>query len=57
MLRHTYCAARLQTLDRGEPISVWTVADEMGHEDIKMIKKVYGHLGKIRHRGTEVEYR
>jgi integrase len=25
MLRHTYCSARLQTLDRGEPVSVDTV--------------------------------
>lgn len=57
MLRHTFCAARLQTLDRGEPISPYTVAMEMGHEDTKMVKKVYGHLGKIRIRGSEVEYR
>ena len=57
MLRHSYCAARLQTLDNGKPISVYSVAVEMGHEDIKMVKKVYGHLGKFRYRGEEVEFR
>lgn len=57
MLRHTYCAARLQTLDHGRPISIYTVAQEMGHEDITMVKKVYAHLGLVRHRGEEVEYR
>lgn len=57
ILRHTYCAARLQTMDGGKAISQYTVAEEMGHEDFKMIKKVYGHLGKIRHRADAVEYR
>lgn len=28
--RHTYCAARLQTLDRGAPVSIYTVARELG---------------------------
>lgn len=57
MLRHSYCAARLQTLDNGKPISIYSVAVEMGHEDTKMVKKVYGHLGKFRYRGEEVEFR
>ena len=57
IFRHSYCAARLQTLDNGKPISVYSVAVEMGHEDIKMVKKVYGHLGRFRYRGEEVEYR
>jgi len=30
--RHTYCTTRLQTLDHGQPVAVWTVAKEMGHE-------------------------
>jgi integrase len=30
-LRHTYCASRLQTLDAGAPVSLFTVAREMGH--------------------------
>jgi len=29
--RHTYCAARLQTLDQGAPVSPFTVARELGH--------------------------
>jgi integrase len=54
--RHTYCAARLQTLDHGHPVSIYTVSQEMGHGGIQMVKRVYGHLGKIRHRGEVVEY-
>jgi integrase len=57
MLRHTYCAARLQTLDNGKPISIYTVVEELGHADITMVKKVYAHLGRFRARGEEVEYR
>ncbi len=30
MFRHTYCAARLQTLDQGAPVSVYTVAKRDG---------------------------
>lgn len=55
--RHTYCAARLQTLDRGEPVSVFTVAREMGHGGDSLVKRVYGHLGDVRHRSGVVEYR
>jgi hypothetical protein len=29
MFRHTYCAARLQTLDRGAPVAPHTVAKEL----------------------------
>lgn len=50
MFRHGYCAARLQTLDRGAPISVYTVAKELGHGGDSMVKRVYGHLGTVRHR-------
>jgi hypothetical protein len=31
MLRHTYTAARLQTLDHGAPISPYTMKRELGH--------------------------
>jgi integrase len=55
--RHTYCAARLQTLDHGQPISPWTVAREMGHGGRALVDRVYGHLGEIRHRSEVVEYR
>jgi integrase len=57
LFRHTYCAARLQTLDRGAPVSQWTVSKEMGHGGGSMVERVYGHLGDIRHRSEVVEYR
>ena len=57
VFRHTYCAARLQTLDQGHPISVYTVARELGHGGDALIKRVYGHLGQVRHRSEHVEYR
>jgi integrase len=57
MLRHTYCAARLQTLDRGAPVSPFTVAKEIGHGGRALVDRVYGHLGEIRHRSDVVEYR
>jgi integrase len=57
MFRHTYCAARLQTLDQGAPVSVYTVAKELGHGGETMVRRVYGHLGQVRHRAEAVEYR
>ena len=57
IFRHTYCAARLQTLDHGEPVSVFTVARELGHADTAMVNRIYGHLGEIRFRSELVEYR
>jgi len=57
MFRHSYCAARLQTLDRGAPVSEYTVAREMGHGGHSMVRRVYGHLGDVRHRSEVVEYR
>jgi integrase len=30
VFRHTWTAARLQTLDRGAPVSLYTVARELG---------------------------
>jgi integrase len=55
--RHTYCAARLQTLDGGAPVSVFTVARELGHSSTAMVEQVYSHLGTMRHRAEVVEYR
>lgn len=57
LLRHSWCAARLQTLDHGQPISHYTVMTEMGHENLKLIARIYGHLGTFRYRGEEVSYR
>src|SRR5712664_2416172 len=57
MFRHTYCAARLQTVDGGAPVSTYTVSREMGHGGEAMVRRVYGHLGQVRHRAEAVEYR
>ncbi len=57
MWRHTYCAARFPSLDHGAPVSVYTVAKEMGHCGESMVRRVYGHLGAVRHRAEVVEYR
>jgi integrase len=56
-LRHSYCASRLQTLDGGAPVSLFTVAREMGHGGDSLVRRIYGHLGEIRHRSEGVEYR
>jgi integrase len=53
IFRHTYCAARLQTLDRGAPVSLYVVSRELGHGSEEM----YSHLGAVRHRSEVVEYR
>jgi integrase len=57
MFRHTYCAARLQTLDRGAPVTEFTVGRELGHGGDALVRRVYGHLGSVRHRAEVVEYR
>ncbi|MCH7876270.1 MAG: tyrosine-type recombinase/integrase, partial [Gemmatimonadetes bacterium] len=57
VFRHTYTAARLQTLDHGAPVSIYTVSRELGHGSTSMVQKVYSHLGAVRHRGEFVEYR
>jgi integrase len=57
MFRHTYCATRLQTINQGAPVSAYTVAKEMGHGGETMVRRVYGHLGQVRHRAEVVEYR
>lgn len=57
MFRHTYCAARLQTLDGGHPVSPYTVGRELGHGGTDLVEQVYSHLGNVRHRSEAVEYR
>jgi integrase len=57
IFRHTYCAARLQTVDRGAPVSPYTVAKELGHGGLSLVERVYGHLGDVRHRSEVVEFR
>lgn len=56
-LRHTWCSARLQTLDHGAPVALDTVRREMGHESPRLVEKIYGHLGTVRHRSVVVEFR
>ncbi len=57
MFRHTYCSARLQTLDHGAPVSAYSVGRELGHGGDALVRRIYGHLGDIRHRAEVVEYR
>jgi integrase len=57
MFRHTYCSARLQTLDHGAPVSIYTVSRELGHGSAKMVERTYAHLGTVRHRAEVVELR
>lgn len=57
LFRVTYATARLQTLDRGAPVSPWTVEKELGHGSRDMLEEVYGRLGDVRHRAEAVEYR
>src|SRR5207302_6601082 len=42
MFRHTYCAARLQTLDNGAAVSVFTVGRELGHGGDTMVSRYTG---------------
>jgi integrase len=57
IFRTTYTAARLQTLDRGHPVSVFTVSRELGHTSTRMVEQVYARLGQVRHRAEVVEFR
>ena len=41
MFRHTYCSARLQTLDGGAPVSPFTVGKDLGHGGTSMVERVY----------------
>ena len=40
----SYCAARIQTSDRGRPVAMYTVARELGHSSLDMVSDRYGHL-------------
>jgi len=57
LFRKTYCSARLQTLDHGAPVAVFTVSRELGHSSTDMVNTVYGRLGTVRHRSDVPEYR
>lgn len=56
MFRHPYTATRLQTLDGGAPVSIYTVAGKLGHTSPAMVQRVYSHPGQVRYRSEAVEY-
>ena len=58
-LRRTYAATRLQTTDNdnGQPLSPYTVMRELGHSELKLIERCYGHLLNVRDRSSVVAYR
>ena len=57
MFRHTYCSTRLMSLDGGAPVSAFMVGRELGHGGDSLVRRIYGHLGEVRHRAEAVEYR
>jgi len=57
LFRTTYASARLQALDRGHPVSIFTVSRELGHTSTPMVEQVYARLGQVRHRPEVVEFR
>lgn len=54
--RHTYASTRIQTMDGGEPVSLFTVARELGHRGVGRVEDTYGHLQERRSRLQEVRY-
>jgi site-specific recombinase XerD len=57
ILRHTYCATRLQTMDHGERIAPVIVSRELGHGGTRLTDRVYTHVQTRRGRFKEVRYR
>ena len=70
--RHTYCSARLQTVQRilrpgRKPddddafeyveVSKFQVQKEMGHGGAQLVDRIYGHAQRNPHRSEVVEYR
>ena len=44
--RHSYISARVQTLEGGHPIALFTVAREVGHGSTRLIEDRYGHVAQ-----------
>jgi integrase len=62
VFRHTYCTARVQTVQpgpQGELVAVATstVAKELGQGGTALVERVYDHPAKHHHRSREVEFR
>lgn len=70
--RHTYCSARLQTVERilrpGRDqtdddgwdfveVSRFQVQKEMGHGGAQLVDRIYGHAARLPYRSDVVEYR
>jgi hypothetical protein len=71
--RHTYCSARLQTVQRivrpgKDPatdedayewveVSRFQVQKEMGHGGAQLVDRIYGHAQRTPYRSEVVEYR
>ena len=70
--RHTYCSARLQTVQRilkpGREstdedawdfveVSRFQVQKEMGHGGAQLVDRIYGHAQRLPYRSEVVEYR
>lgn len=70
--RHTYCPARLQTVQRilrpgADPsdedsfdyveVSRFQVQKEMGHGGAQLVDRIYGHAQRLPYRSEAVEYR
>ena len=56
VLRHTYGSVRIQTLDRGEPVALVTVARELGHSGVQLLEERYAHLLTSRGRLRYIDY-
>ena len=41
--------------DHGAPVSQYTAAKWLGHGGDALVRRVYGHLGTVRHRSEVVE--
>ncbi len=55
--RHSYTAARIQTLEKGAPVHMWQVARELGHQSSSMIEDRYGHLARVTERSEVVVFK
>lgn len=56
VFRHTCTATRLQRTVNGAPVSIFTMARELGHRGIDRIEDTSGHLQRKRERLEEVRY-
>ena len=53
---HLLCCALADARRRAQ-VSAYTVGKEMGHGGDALVRRVYGHVGTVRHRSAAVEFR